>query len=309
VFTVPEVEDGLLRGFSAATCPKWGVAYKNQAKTAAWKEIEAEAGNWWEEASRITGMDVTLANTWAVHDVMVTEQAHGMPWAPGAGQAFFANATKYSDAALVFMYNSLELHRMTAGNLVWEMRQRLMAAATGTNQPGWSPSSYAAGSKPGTGPKLALYSAHDTTVAALASALGVWDEHNPPYGSSLVLELVTSHVGSNDTSDYAVRAWYHHGTADDVLFNATASLVTIPGCPSTLCPLPTFVSVTDPIAVEDWKAECGVSTAAPVKHVHVSNVVGGVIGGVIGLVVGAAVTLLVAKRNRSQDAEHYVPQP
>ncbi len=58
---------------------------------------------------------------------------------------------------------------------------------------------------------------------------------NPPYGSSLVFELV------NDTSTGAlsVRLFYNRGT--DGVFFSPDNLITLPGCPQALCPVDTFL--------------------------------------------------------------------
>ena len=36
---------------------------------------------------------------------------------------------------------------------------------------------------------MVLYSAHDTTLSVLMSALGIWDETWPPFGADIRLEL------------------------------------------------------------------------------------------------------------------------
>jgi len=48
--------------------------------------------------------------------------------------------------------------------------------------------------------KMAMYSAHDTTVANLLMALGVFDMHSPPYRSMVLIEL-----WKNDLGKYQVK--------------------------------------------------------------------------------------------------------
>jgi len=48
--------------------------------------------------------------------------------------------------------------------------------------------------------KMAMYSAHDTTVANFLMALGVFDIQNPPYGS-----LVLTELWKNDLGKYQVK--------------------------------------------------------------------------------------------------------
>lgn len=59
-----------------------------------------------------------------------------------------------------------------------QVRERLQAAAEGLPQPGWEPIEEPATPElPGDklGPRMVLYSAHDTTLAAVLSALGLFD--------------------------------------------------------------------------------------------------------------------------------------
>jgi lysosomal acid phosphatase len=48
--------------------------------------------------------------------------------------------------------------------------------------------------------KMAMYSAHDTTVANFLMTLGVFDPHNPPYRSLVLVEL-----WKNDLGKYQVK--------------------------------------------------------------------------------------------------------
>ena len=61
-----------------------------------------------------------------------------------------------------------------------QLYRRLTAAATGTHQPDWDYTSYprsvtTPGSRQYLGPSLYLYSAHDTTVASVLSAMRIFD--------------------------------------------------------------------------------------------------------------------------------------
>jgi hypothetical protein len=45
--------------------------------------------------------------------------------------------------------------------------------------------------------KMIMYSAHDTTVANFLMALGVFDLHNPPYRSLVLIELWKNGLGKH----------------------------------------------------------------------------------------------------------------
>jgi hypothetical protein len=45
--------------------------------------------------------------------------------------------------------------------------------------------------------KMTVYSAHDSTVAFLLTALGVFDPHFPPYRSLVLIELWKNDLGKH----------------------------------------------------------------------------------------------------------------
>ena len=71
--------------------------------------------------------------------------------------------------------------RLMVGNLLRDMLERMVAVVHGmTDSIGQGP------------PRLVIYSAHDTTLMGLLSALGVGDTmglHMPPVGSHMEIEL------------------------------------------------------------------------------------------------------------------------
>lgn len=76
------------------------------------------------------------------------------------------------------MFSTKRLQKLAAGAFVSELMNRFRARQLGQAQPGWNPRDFPASlrtSQVETGPTLALYSAHDTTVAAVLSALGLFN--------------------------------------------------------------------------------------------------------------------------------------
>jgi hypothetical protein len=111
---------------------------------------------------------------------------------------------------------------------------RLQAAATGSPQPGWDFESYpevTAGTPAYTGPRVYLYSGHDTDLAAFLSGMRLFDgcapkvamqcsripvfpystvcnaRKNPPFASSIVFELL------RESGDLYVTVHYHRGSS------------------------------------------------------------------------------------------------
>ncbi|XP_048367335.1 prostatic acid phosphatase [Sphaerodactylus townsendi] len=92
--------------------------------------------------------------------------------------------------------------------------------------------------------KMMMYSAHDTTLIALQSALNVYDRKLPPYAACHIFELYQERNGQ-----YTVEMQYLTSVT------RAATPLTLPGC-SRACPLDKFKQLLQPIIVDDWQAEC-----------------------------------------------------
>lgn len=111
------------------------------------------------------------------------------------------------------MFESHELRRLGGGNLVGEITRRL-AKGAGVTESDWPlpipldvPENDLDAAK-GVGTRFVEYSSHDTTVAALLAALGVFNGKQPPYGSSVVVELLRDPAASG-LAAYHVRVYYN----------------------------------------------------------------------------------------------------
>ena len=144
-----------------------------------------------------------LSRVYLVQDAWVCEEAHGLPLSPKPSAELREAVRSLADWGLQAMFADVplpsmdaafggdvrrEVGRLTAGLLVTEVLASLERVDAGML--------YA--------PRLSLFSAHDTTVAALLSALRCFDGHGPPYNSTVVFEL---HKLTGDES--VVRAWYN----------------------------------------------------------------------------------------------------
>ncbi|XP_078479312.1 lysosomal acid phosphatase-like, partial [Lampetra planeri] len=95
--------------------------------------------------------------------------------------------------------------------------------------------------------RLQLLSAHDTTVAALLSALGGLHgdaSSLPPYAAAVLIELLAHSNGS-----HSVELWYRNSSLSAPL------PISLPGCPQR-CPLGDFSRLLLPIVPGDWRDEC-----------------------------------------------------
>lgn len=87
-------------------------------------------------------------------------------------------------------------------------------------------------------PKLVYYSAHDGTLLALFSALGLRFPHVPNYASHVIFELR-----------------YHPKKGDYVVMIYDDKLMILPGAQTTECPIDDFAAMIAKRFPEDWNGE------------------------------------------------------
>ena len=198
--TVLKVDDLLLRAWDNSTCPALTAAMKKESNgvhKSEWDKNIALLNGIVDSLSNATGVPaatININNLFKLTDVMLCNDAHGYPM-PGLNAHVKNVSMEVSKFQMEEIFGTPTLHKLTAGRLVNELVARLHAAAAGDPQPGWDKTTFPSGDKTrgtGTGPRMAIYSAHDTTVLAVLKALGAYDGVLPPYASSVVIELVRS---------------------------------------------------------------------------------------------------------------------
>ncbi|XP_023219386.1 prostatic acid phosphatase-like [Centruroides sculpturatus] len=105
--------------------------------------------------------------------------------------------------------------------------------------------------------KVYMYSSHDTLIAAVLNALGVFNGIAPPYCATIVFEL-----HSDGYQDHTVRILYLN-TSDPTEEPQQIHLLKLSSC-SKRCQLGKFVQLTRDIVPLDWKKECGLVKQPPI---------------------------------------------
>lgn len=276
VHTAPIGYDALLRAFDHAHCPRYDQIMSRRKEGKAYQAMEKEHAAFLDQVGTLAGMKISLSNLFIVSDTMVCEQAHGRPWATGMTDDIFKKAVNLSDWTLAQMFapgpeerRPHELARLTAGNLVQQIKELMQLAADGNE----------------TVPLFQLFSAHDTTVAALLTALNAYDGISPPYNSTVIFELWETDSTTDSTDGtFHVKAYYNW------------KKIALPGCPpDSICSLEDFAKGVEPIAVEsevDWAAECQVLDAP--HHEGVSYLATTLVG-LITFGIGVTSTLFFPK--------------
>jgi hypothetical protein len=133
--------------------------------------------------------------------------------------------------AYLINWNSTVIRRLRAGGLVGELVKNLRSVISGQNKR-----------------KAYVYSTHDSMLAALMTALSVFDGELPLFGSTLLLEL---HRNSS-TEEYFVRIFYIRDTTSGVV-----SALRFGDCGDKEdCPLVEFLRSTEPLIYEKFRKEC-----------------------------------------------------
>ncbi|KAK6742869.1 hypothetical protein RB195_010248 [Necator americanus] len=109
-------------------------------------------------------------------------------------------------------------------------------------------------------PKLYAYSAHDTTLAAVLSTLGIYPTEFPKYASAVLLEL--HGVGGQ----FVVEIYHKNMTDVDDVYRYV-----IPDCPDP-CTLDALRSTVQKYLPTDWTEECGLSGPNAINYM-ISTVV------------------------------------
>ena len=330
IHTVPQSEDGLLRAFTTATCPQYGYLQEQDMANhpEEWAKQRHASASLLHNVSEAAGMHVTLDGIWQVFDSLTVMQDHGYAWPAGITQEVYDQLDTFSRWTEARMYTGKSLRQATSGEMLAMLTARFQARVAGSAQPEWDPTSYPAPDAAQlTGPQFAIYSAHDTTLAALLYGMG-WASpdapiQNPPYASSVALELlnVTNAISADIPAGYYVRMYYNRGIGDAQTSGANtpqpfdaANIITLPGCkiavPGTgdaLCPLDRWVATVAEFASTEnaWDTLCGVPTAgsAPANKPGSSGVpVGWVVAIALGSAMVAAMILIVLVKRAERRA-------
>jgi hypothetical protein len=298
--TVPQVDDSLLLAYSSATCP--AVSAADRAEQAQNNAEWAQASAQWDTvkdavqaATQLPPSALTVNAMFAAWDVAVCDISHNfsLPTGMQGNASLLTTMQQVADFTLQHLFATLLQQQLTAGLLVADMVNRLQAAQAGAVQPGWDPSSYPKDDQNDTlvrlGPRMYGYSAHDTTLTALLSALGVYNGPHPPYASSVVLEGVARQaspaVRGGAATVWSVRGFYNTGqSVGDGAFGpqqllslpcsqrlASSTLRAQGVLPAGECTVDDFAAHYAAVALttEQWTTACnGAPSPSPSPAVH-----------------------------------------
>ncbi len=250
-------------------CPRYTELHKEDLEKEEVIALEKEYQGFFKRLQNFTGIEtVNLTNLWKIEDTLFVENdsGYGLPeWLKPGEMESLRNLSSYT---LSLMFDSPEEVQLTAGNWVRKVRDDIQGKVDG--EPSLNDS------------KLFLYSAHDTTVAIMMNALGVWDGKLPPYATAFLIELLS------DKDGYFVEMFYRGDT-----FSSEITPLLVPGCAGgTRCSLEDFEHLTD-TAMEDWQKKCGLSSTVASTAVGGSGSEWGPVTVVLGVLLGVSCLLTV----------------
>ncbi|XP_038072170.1 prostatic acid phosphatase-like [Patiria miniata] len=287
VHTVPLDEDYLLEA-NGPPCPVYDELKEQIKDEAEYKELEAQYKDFMANLTINTGFKtpVTVNNIYKIEDPLFVERQHNLSWPAWTNVPGFYTTLKFlSDKGMYFLFNSKEKSRLKGGPLVGQIIDNMVNKSTTTDPDDLRRRVY-------------MYSAHDTTVAAFQSALGVYNGLQPPLASCVGIEMWKEVSG-----EYTVNMWYHNDTTKDVPYP-----LLLDNCNRSSCPLDDFIKVTKDIVPDDIKQECGVAAPVGLNSTLIIILVSIVIG-LLAIIIIALAGLVVCRcrSNRTKDGHIRLP--
>lgn len=274
VHTRPKKEDNVIN--LGENCPRYTQLYQETLNSPEIKQEEIKNKNFYKYVSEKSGMkNVNISNVWKIADTLLCEKAHNMTVVPWADQKFNNDTmTVYEKLRVLdswqfrLLYSGVEKSRLMGGPMLGEFVEQMVAASQKKIKT-----------------KVFMYSGHDTTVAALLTALNLFiNGTSPPYAASVIVELHQNTLGK-----YYVNILYKQKPDN-------ADLLTLPGC-KVDCPLEDFLRITKPYIPVDWNKECGVlptgSTKAPLTTYQITTII---LGGIILFLIIIIVSMICRYR-------------
>jgi len=162
-------------------------------------------------------------------DSLYARKKNGIPWPAGMTEDIFDQITGLAVWQLQNLYGDQTRVQLGIGKFISELLQQMNANINGQAQPKWI-----------------LYSAHDTSVAFVLSALQLLNNITtwPPFAAHIEIELY-----QDSTQNYFVQVLY------------MSQPIVLPGCLTTMCPFSTFEKILSQVAIsqQQWLQQCGLS--------------------------------------------------
>lgn len=233
VHTKPKENDYLLRT-DGTSCPYYDELMAKELATDRVKKINDENKDFFQKLKKDTGVaeDVTVNTVYKIEDPLFCEQAHNRTLPTWASDDVMLKLENLTNIGMALLFGTKELARLKGGPLVGKMISDMEQKSKNVT---------------GTPIKFFMYSAHDTTLAAFMSALGVYNGKQSPYASAVGVELWEDDA----TKSFNVSIWFRNSTTQETPFK-----LNLKDC-SDMCGLERFKELVLDIIPRNVEAECG----------------------------------------------------
>jgi lysosomal acid phosphatase len=228
VHTIPEKEDYVLA--AKKFCETYDYALNKLKKSDEYQELNKKLSGLYQYLSNNTGMVVnTLETVQNIYSCLYIEDTNNKTL-PDWTKTVYPDKLEWVSAR-TFATDTYtpELARLKSGPLLKEILTRFQKKSESKSKPTQS---------------LWIYSAHDTTVANFLNTLRIFEQHNPPFTATVLMEL---HMINQEPF---IQIYYKNTTE--------ARLMTIPNC-GTMCKLSDMFKLYKDVLPEDWYSECKLS--------------------------------------------------
>ncbi|XP_059831359.1 lysosomal acid phosphatase [Hypanus sabinus] len=235
VHTVPGKEDKVL-AFPLDNCPRYTKLIAETEKQDEYKKMMRENKEFLDMLVNATGVPrekMSLRTISLIYDTLFCEQLNNKTvpsWVTPSVMERLRLLKEFSFHVAYGVYKQEEKSRLQGGMLVKKILQNIEQSLKS--------------SSPTPNPKLIMYSAHDTTIAALQVALSVYSL-SAPYAACHMVELYLEDDGS-----FTVEMYYRNESS------SAPYPLTLPAC-TQKCPLDKFIQIAKKVVPDDWSKECG----------------------------------------------------
>ncbi|RWS01558.1 lysosomal acid phosphatase-like protein 3, partial [Dinothrombium tinctorium] len=240
VKTLPKKLDGLLE--TQSYCPKATIEINKVYQTKDFIEYANHYSYLYPFLTEKSGRNIN--SIWAVddlYDILISEKHIGYRLPNWVNKTLLETLINVSGQMFYFEFSTETLQRLRAGLFLKEIKNVFEDALKFRKSKNEIPI------------KLNVYSAHDTNVAAVLNALGVFNKQPPPFGSTIIFELY-----GNENRAKQMKVYYLNVTESE-----NPLILRLPACNyEETCDFDAFLENVKKLIVEDWRKECGLPKAA-----------------------------------------------
>ncbi|ODN03821.1 Lysosomal acid phosphatase [Orchesella cincta] len=242
VYQIPRKLDNKIL-FQRDTCPAYTSEFKRVLECPLIEEFKKSHQETFQYIKEHTGMDeVNIENVGQVHDTLFIQSLYNISLPNWTEKVYPEPMKTMSDLGFQILSANREMMKFNGGPLLKEVIENMESTVEFLKCPKKQKEKKRV-------KKVYLYSGHDTTVAAFLATLSVFDTHQPPYTSAVIVELHQMQEKGSGSKKHLVKVFYRNSTA------VAPREMIIPDCGNP-CHLDKLKEVVRDLLLEDWGAEC-----------------------------------------------------